>query len=133
MRRRKLLPRALLAALAFAFSCSEELPPPEPDRPTIEERAFTAALSDLVVARIQLLPDTAAYARRAGEILREHGVTEEELRTYVDVHGQNDDRMARVYARVSARLDTLFPIVQPGAGPPAVADPGAEDSASAGP
>ena len=115
MRRRLLLPRALLAALAFASSCSEELPPPEPDRPTIDERTFTAAFSDLVVARIQLLPDTAGYTRVAGEILQEHGVTEEELRTYVEVHGQNDDRMTRIYGRVSARLDTLFPIAPPAA------------------
>jgi hypothetical protein len=133
MRRRFLLPCALLAALAFAPSCSEELPPPEPDRTTIEERTFTAALSDLVVARIRLLPDTAAYARRAGEILREHGVTEEELRTYAEVHGQNDDRMTRIYGRVSARLDTLFPIAQPGAEAPAIADTGAADSVPAAP
>jgi hypothetical protein len=129
MRRRILLPCALLAALAFAGSCSEELSPPEPDRPTIDERTFTAALSDLVVARIQLLPDTAAYTRRAGEILREHGVTEDELRTYVEVHGQNDDRMTRVYGRVSARLDTLLPIEEPGAEVPTMAEPGAEVTA----
>ncbi len=115
MRRQNLLPRALLAALAFAWACSEELPPPEPDRPTIDERTFTATLSDLVVARVQLLPDTAAYSRRAAEILREHGVSEEEMRTFAEVQGQDDDLMTRAYARVSARLDTLFPIVQPGA------------------
>ncbi|HET6361505.1 MAG TPA: hypothetical protein VFH11_05550 [Gemmatimonadota bacterium] len=122
MRGHILLPCALLAALAFASSCSEELPPPEPAGPTIEERTFTRALSDLIVARIQLLPDTAAYARRAEEILREHGVSEKELRTFVEVHGQNDDLMTRAYGRVSARLDTLFPIVQPGAEVPATAD-----------
>ena len=132
MRRRILPPCALLAALAFAWSCSEELPPPEPDRPTIDEQTFTAVLSDLVVARIQLLPDTAAYTQRAAAILREHGVTEEEIRTYVEVHGQNDDRMTRAYARVSARLDTLFPVVQPGTEAPA-AEPGAADTAAASP
>ena len=126
MRRHILLPRALLAALAFASSCSEELPPPEPDRPTIDERTFTATLSDLVVARIQSLPDTAAYAGRAEEVLREHGVSEQEMRTFVEVHGQNDDVMTRAYARVSALLDTLFPIVQPGAEVPPTAEPGAE-------
>jgi hypothetical protein len=131
MRRRILLARALLAALAFASSCSEELPPPEPDRPTIDERAFTAAFSDLVVARIRLLPDTTGYTLRAGEILREHGVTEEELRTYVEVHGQDDDRMTRIYGRVSARLDTLFPVAQPGAGAPAAVDSVTADSAAA--
>lgn len=113
--RRPILPsRVLLIALAFATSCSEELQPPEPDRPTIDERTFTATLSDLVVARIQLLPDTASYSRRAEEILREHDVSREEMRTFVEVHGQNDDRMTRAYGRVSARLDTLFPIAPPG-------------------
>ena len=115
MRRHILLPRALVLALAFATSCSEELPPPEPGRPTIDERTFTAALSDLVVARIQLLPDTVSYTLRVEEILRQHSVTEEEMRTFVEVHGQDDDRMTRAYGRVSARLDTLFPITQPGA------------------
>ena len=130
MRRHHLLPRVLLAALVFAWACSEELPPPEPDRPTIDERTFTATLSDLVVARIQLLPDTAAYARRAAEILREHGVAEEDLRAFVEVHGQNDDLMTRSYARVSARLDTLFPVVQPGAVEPGV-EPAVEEAAPA--
>ena len=96
MRRHNLLPRTLLVALAFASSCSEELPPPEPDRPTIDERTFTATLSDLVVARIQLLPDTAAYTRRAEEILREQGVSEDDLRTFVEVHGHNDDLLTAV-------------------------------------
>jgi hypothetical protein len=130
--RRQILPaHAFLAALALACSCSEELPPPEPDRPTIEERTFTAALSDLVVARIQLLPDTASYTRRVTEILREHGVSEDEMRTFVESHGEDDDLMTRTYARVSARLDTLFPVVQPGAVEPAVDQPGAEATAPA--
>jgi hypothetical protein len=127
MRRHNLLPRALLVALAVASSCSEELPPPKPDRPTIDERTFTATLSDLVVARIQLLPDTAAYTRRAEEILREQGVSEDDLRTFVEVHGQNDDLLTGSYARVSARLDTLFPIVQPGM-EAAVEQSGAEEA-----
>ncbi len=133
MRRPILLSCAVLAAGALAFSCSEELAPPEPDRPTIDERTFTRALSDLVVARIRLLPDTAAYARRAEELLRENGVSEEELRTFVDVHGQNDDAMTRAYARVSARLDTLFPIVQPGAGEAGLEQSAEVDSAPAAP
>ena len=132
MRRHGLLPGALLAALSCVLGCSEELPPPEPDRPTIDERPFTATLSDLVVARIQLLPDTAAYTRRAEEILREHGVSEDDLRTFVEVHGQNDDRMTRAYARVSARLDTLFPIVPPGAVQPEEGEAGAEATRPAG-
>lgn len=132
MRRHILLPRALLLALAFAPACSEELPPPAPDRPTIDERTFTETLSDLVVARIQLLPDTASYSRRADQILREHGVTEEEMRAFVEARGQDDDLMTRAYGRVSARLDTLFPIVPPGATEAAPTN-SPDDSASAAP
>lgn len=107
---------ALLSVLASAAACSEELAPPESDRQTIDAGTFTAALSDLVVARIELLPDTAAYERRSEEILRGHGVSEDGLRTFVQVHGQNDDVMTRTYATVGARLDSLYPTGQPAAG-----------------
>lgn len=107
----------IVALIAFAAcsSCSEELAPPAPDRPTIETRVFAGALSDLVVARIELLPDTAAYQRRSEEILERSQVSAEDLRDFVRSHGQDDDLMAGVYARVSARLDSLYPITRPGA------------------
>jgi len=116
MRIFRVLPLALLAGLASAIACSEELAPPEPDRETIDTGTFTGALSDLVVARIELLPDTAAYERRSEEILRGHGVSAEELRTFVQVHGQNNDVMTPAYARVAARLDSLYPTGQAAAG-----------------
>jgi len=100
----------LLAALAAA--CSEELPPPAPDRPTIDAGTFASAMSDLVVARIEILPDSLAYRARAAEILGAHGISEGDLRTFVQVHGQNDDLMTRAYARVEARLDSLYPTGQ---------------------
>ena len=108
---------AVLVSLMVFLACSEEIPPPEPDRPTIDAATFTNALADLVVARIELLPDTAAYEIRAQEILRRHGVSREDVVTYVDVHGQNDDLMTRAYARVEARLDSLYPTGQAGAMP----------------
>ena len=67
--------------------------------------------------RIELLPDTAAYENRAQEILRRHDVRGDDLRTFVEVHGQNDDVMTRAYARVEARLDSLYPTGQSGAMP----------------
>ena len=103
---------ALLAALAVASACSEELAPPEPDRPTIDAGRFTSAMSDLAVARIEILPDSAAYRTRAAEILNAHGISEEDLRTFADVHGQNDDLMSGAYARIEARLDSLYPTGQ---------------------
>ncbi|HEY7472078.1 MAG TPA: hypothetical protein VIE68_07010 [Gemmatimonadota bacterium] len=118
MRFSAIVAAGLLACLTLP-GCSEELPPPEPDRPTIDETTFTRALADLVVARIEILPDTAAYAIRAEEILRGHGITAEEFRTFVEVHGQNDDVMTRAYARVEARLDSLYPTAQAGVIPEA--------------
>ena len=117
MRMSGIFAAGLTACLAMVPACSEEVPPPEPDRPTIDAPTFTAALADLVVARIELLPDTAAYENRAQEILRRHDVRGEELRTFVEVHGQNDDVMTRAYARVEARLDSLYPTGQSGAMP----------------
>lgn len=112
------LRRALvvIASIACAARCSEELLPPEPDRQTIGVERFSAALSDLVVARIEIMPDTAAYDRRLEEILRRHDVSREQLRTFAEVHGQNDDLITGAYARVSARLDSLYPTGQAGAG-----------------
>lgn len=104
----------LAAALAATIGCSEELAPPEPARSTIETAVFTRTLTDLVVARVELLPDTAAYERRAGEILERNGVSAAELRAFVETHGQNDDRITGIYARVSARLDSLYPVTRPG-------------------
>jgi hypothetical protein len=112
MRISLVLPLTLVAGLASAAACSEELAPPAPDRQTIDAGTFTNALSDLVVARIELLPDTAAYARRSEEILRGYGISEAELRTFVQVHGQNDDVMTRAYNRIGARLDSLYPTGQ---------------------
>lgn len=104
----------ILAALAVTAGCSEELAPPEPDRPTIEREVFTRTLSDLVMARIELLPDTAAFQRRADEVLQRNGVSADDLRSFVEAHGQDDDLMTGIYARVSARLDSLYPISRPG-------------------
>lgn len=103
---------ALFTALAAASACSEELAPPEPDRSTIDAGRFASAMSDLVVARIEILPDSAAYRARAAEILKAHGISEEDLRTFADVHGQNDDLMSGAYARIEARLDSLYPTGQ---------------------
>jgi hypothetical protein len=104
--------RTIILLAALAAACSEELPPPEPDRATIDAGTFTRAVSDLVVARIEILPDTVAYRARAAEILGTYGVSEADMRTFVQVHGQNDDLMTRAYGRVEARLDSLYPTGQ---------------------
>ena len=119
----------LLSLLAFA-RCGEE-PASETARPTIDTETFTDALSDLVVARIETLPDTAAYRVRSAQILADHRITEEELRAFAEVHGQEDDRMTRIYARVEARLDSLYPSGEAVAPVDSNVDSAGEDSAPA--
>lgn len=121
--------RTLVLLAGLGVACSEELPPPAPEGPTIDAGTFASAVSDLVVARIEILPDSAAYRARAAEILGAHGISEADLRTFVRVHGQNDDLVTRAYARVEARLDSLYPtgeavtdldsLIGPAAGPAA--------------
>lgn len=77
------------------------------DRGTIGDRQFTRIFGDLIVARIETLPDTAAYRERRSQILENAGLTEEDIRAFVDAHGRDSDRMAEVYRRVRARIDTL--------------------------
>lgn len=125
----RLLRLAALATGVAAIGCSEELAPPEPDRPTIAAERFGAALSDLVVARIEIMPDTAAYERRMAEILRRHGVSREELRAFVEVHGQNDNLVTGAYARISARLDSLYPVGGAAVGGDTLTGPPAETDA----
>jgi hypothetical protein len=113
MRIGRTLPTLGLALLCTVVGCSEELAPPAPDQPTIEPATFSRTLSDLVLARIELMPDTAAYEWRVGQILDRNQVSVEDLRTFVQVRGQDDDLMTGIYARVSARLDSLYPVARP--------------------
>jgi hypothetical protein len=124
---------ALLTALAAASACSEELVPPEPDRPTIDAARFASAMADLVVARIEILPDTAAYRVRAAEILNAYGISEADLRTFAEVHGQNDDLMSAAYARIEAHLDSLYPTGQPVTELDSLLAPARADSAAPAP
>lgn len=113
MRIGRTLPTLGFALLCTVAGCSEELAPPAPDRPTIAPATFSRTLSELVLARIELMPDTAAYEWRVGEILDRNQVSVEDLRTFVQVRGQDDNLMTGIYARMSARLDSLYPVTRP--------------------
>ncbi|HSR40804.1 MAG TPA: hypothetical protein VLL48_01500, partial [Longimicrobiales bacterium] len=103
-------PRALsrltgLAAVALLGSASvsgcgggadEDAPP------TIEREAFVATYTDLRLATLRAagVPD----ANRRDAILQEHGVTEEELVEFAEVHGRDADFMRDVWDEVEQRL-----------------------------
>lgn len=97
------LPALLILAL-LAAGCGRDAPPP--GQAGIPAATFTEVLAQLSVARVELLPDTAAYqARRAG-ILERAGVTADDLRDFVDRHGGDADLMSEIYDRVGARIDS---------------------------
>lgn len=97
---------AVLAALVPA-GCSRDVSPPEPAAVDVSPETFARALGDLVAARVETFPDTAAYRQRRTEILARHGLTAEDLRRFARAYGNDDDVMAAVYERLGATLDTL--------------------------
>jgi hypothetical protein len=48
--------------------------------------------------------DTVAFAARREQILLDAGVTEEQLREYVEAHGRNVEHMARIWEMINTRL-----------------------------
>lgn len=98
----------LLLASAAILACGRDVDAPEPERRTISPETFGQVVADLAAARIETQPDTAAFADRREVILDRHDVTREELWAFVRARGEDDDVLMRVYARIGARLDTLF-------------------------
>lgn len=80
--------------------------PQEPSTTTIHAATFATVLSELAVARIEVLPDTALYRQRRSEILRRAGVTDEDLRQFAAARGGNADLMSEVYERMGASIDS---------------------------
>lgn len=96
------------ALAVLAAACGEDVEAPAPDRPTIPTATFARVIEELAIARVETLPDTAAYRGRRSEILERHGLSAEDLRRFVAEHGRNDDLMAPIYREMGGRLDTLF-------------------------
>lgn len=106
--RRPPLPLAALFTAALALGCARDIDAPRSSRATIPTGTFTQVLEELSAARAETLPDTAALRVRRSEILARHGVTAEDLLRFVEAHGADDDRMAPIYRRVGAQLDSLM-------------------------
>lgn len=96
---------SLLTLLAGFAACGRQ-GPPEPVPGTVDPAIFARVMGELAVARIEALPDTASYRLQRAEILRQAGVTEEDLRQFAALRGNDPDLMRIVYDRIGARVDS---------------------------
>lgn len=101
----------ILVALLSAGStgCDDRSEPPVAPT-TISSRTFAQVFSELVVARIETLPDTTAYRTRRNAILADFDVSADDLERFAAVHGSDADFMAGLYRQVRARVDSLSAI-----------------------
>lgn len=94
----------------------------------IDREAFIATYVDLRAATIRSDSFAISDALRA-EVLTRHGVAEEDLLGFVEVHGEDAAFMRAVWDEVEARLDAerVLPasdeVNAPGAAPDSAADP----------
>jgi hypothetical protein len=98
----------LLPVLLLAAACGGA----EPE--TIERESFIATYVDLRRAALQN-PGAQIGPPQRDEVLARHGVSEEDLLSFVEVHGRDVDYMAGVWGEVEARLhpQDSVPAMQP--------------------
>lgn len=94
---------------AGSMGCDDRSEPPVAPT-TISSRTFAQVVSELVVARIETLPDTAAYRSRRSAILAHFDVAADDLERFAAVHGSDTDFMAGLYRQVRGRVDSLSAI-----------------------
>jgi hypothetical protein len=91
----------LLIALLGAAACGSD---PEPV--TIDRATFVDTYVALRTAALQR-GNAAVDGPLRDTVLRESGVSEEQLVTFAEVHGADFDFMRGVWTEVSARLDSI--------------------------
>lgn len=96
-------PLALLLALA-ASACGGEAAAPAGVGPGVDREAFIAAYVDLRTEAIRA-PDHRLTDETRAEIMARHGVTEEGLVAFAELHGGDVAFMRGVWDEVEARLD----------------------------
>jgi hypothetical protein len=69
--------------------------------------SFIQVMVELRRTASQAAGDTVAFAARREQILLDAGVTEEQLREYVEAHGHNVEHMARIWETINTRISDL--------------------------
>ena len=97
--------RVLLCALALVVAGCEV------DENTFgaDDQKFVDTMVELRVAALTAGIDTAQFEEMRSEILQQQGVTEEDLRAYVEANSANLDHMAAIWDSISARLAEPIP------------------------
>jgi hypothetical protein len=92
-----------MAALA---GCEVQIPTSR-DQPTISQESFIATMVQLRVAAIRT-PVGLATEEERNRILEEYGVSEDDLRTFADVHGTNVPMMEALWSEVERGIAEEF-------------------------
>lgn len=100
--RRAIRTLAAIALVTVTAACGSDGPD------TIDRQAFIDTYVDLRVAALTSETGTVSDADRT-RILQEHGVTEDDLLTFADVHGRDAVFMRDVWDEVERRLDERRP------------------------
>jgi hypothetical protein len=69
--------------------------------------SFIEVMVELRRTANQAAGDTIAFVARREQILLEAGITEEQLREYVEAHGRDVEHMARIWEAINTRLADL--------------------------
>jgi hypothetical protein len=74
-----------------------------------DDQKFVDTMVDLRVAAMTAGSDTVQFEELRREVLQEQGVTEEDLRAYVDANSAKLGHMAAIWDSISARLAEPIP------------------------
>jgi hypothetical protein len=87
-----------LLALALLGACRGPAPT------AIDRDRFVETVVELRQAAMETRSEPAAYEARKAQVLQRQGVSEAELREYVEVHGRDVEHMAEVWNAINNEL-----------------------------
>ena len=91
-----------LALVLVSLACGGE----DGRTAALDRNAFVEVYVDLRLAALSA-PSRQLTPERREEVLRTHGVTEQDVLAFVEAHGRDVDYMQEVWAEVEARMDSL--------------------------